>query len=973
MKITQRWLLTGLMSTAILSLSACAGDEVSTLPGANKGGGLDPADMARPIDDMTPGSGGCLLNGCESGQSCIGDVCVADADGDLVTDDVDNCPLIANPAQNDEDDDGIGDLCEVPDPIMDQDADGFEDANDNCPEIPNPDQADTDGDGIGDACDMDQDRDGDNVPDDQDNCPDEPNSGQTDSDGDGIGDACDDDDDTDGVDDVDDNCPLISSSNQSDTDGDGIGDVCDDSDGDGIFDDADNCPMISNAAQEDADGDGRGDVCDDDDDNDGIPDDGDFSGSDTDNPCEDGETVGCDDNCRLTPNGDQADSDQDGEGDICDPDNTRLTGKPFDSMCEFARQAGPFTPSLEWSLSISANDPYPDRNQVMMTPVVVNLTDDNADGVIDVRDTPDIIYTTFQTNQNPNGWDELRYGVLRAASGDGSGLLWSVGFTELGLSNRGGVQPAGSIAVGDIDGDGSPEIVAGVWNDTTETGGLVAVNHDGSVAWQSTANEGGARAVPRQFDFWWGGPSLADLDGDGDVEIVVGARVFDASGNLLWNGADAAGLQSDPGQGTNPLSSDNNDPLYTGMLSAVADLDRVTNAQGRYTQEVVTGRTAYNSDGSVMWEASAGLRDGFPAVADFNNDGLPEVVVSSRGTVRIHNGQNGAVIWSVSAPSTAGRLGAPTIADLDGSPLGDLEIGVASKNEYLVFKVDLSMSAPTFEAAKLWGQTTQDNSSNMTGSSVFDFEGDGKAEIVYNDERFLRVYDGATGAELFRQPNTSFTALEYPIIVDVDNDGEAEIVVGTNDFECGDKLTCTPGFSGIRVYGAAQNAWVATRRVWNQHTYHINNVDELGQIPAQESPSWLSHNTYRLNALTSVSATAAPDLLTEDVNVFNDGCGSVTIRAWITNSGAVLVGAGLPVSFYARNGAQRVYLGEALTRLGLEPGDSERVSLTVSLPSGGPWTIEVVADDALGSGIGTRNECNEDNNLGTIDSGLTCP
>ena len=963
----RKWLLVGMFGASVLSLSACAGDEVTTqsvnsTSGQDMGTGLD--DMTRDVDET------CTLGSCASGFSCLMEVCVPDADGDKIPDSEDNCMLVSNPDQTDSDDDGIGDLCEREDPISDLDSDGYEDDVDNCPNVSNPDQADADGDGIGDACDEDQDRDGDNVPDDDDNCPDVANSGQTDSDGDGIGDACDNDADNDGFDDDQDNCPLVASSDQTDSDGDGIGDICDDSDGDGIFDDMDNCPTISNPAQEDTDGDGLGDVCDDDDDNDGIKDDGDNSGSDTDNPCEEGETQNCDDNCRLNENPDQADADQDGEGDVCDPDNTRLTDKPFDNMCVFARAAGPFTPTLEWSLSIASNDPYPDRNQVMMTPVVVNLNDDNLDGVVDTRDIPDIIYTTFQTNQNANNWDELRYGVLRAASGDGSGLLWSVGFNELGLGNNGGVQPAGSIAVGDIDNDGSPEVVTGLWDDFSETGGLVAINHDGTVAWKSTATDG-TRLVPRQFDYWWGGPSLADLDGDGNVEIVVGARVFDAQGNLLWDGADAAGLTGDAGQGTNPVSSTNNDPFYTGMLSVVADLDRVQNAQGRFTQEVVTGRTAYNSDGSLKWEADATLRDGFPAVADFNNDNLPEVVVSSRGTVRIHNGQNGAVIWSVSAPSTSGRLGAPTIADMDGD--GSLEIGVAGKNEYVVFNVDLSVSAPTYEGAKLWGKATQDNSSNMTGSSVFDFEGDGKAEIVYNDEQYLRVYDGATGNVLFEQPNTSFTALEYPIIADVDNDGEAEIVVGTNDFECGDKLSCAPGFSGIRVYGAAGNAWVATRRVWNQHAYHIGNVDELGAIPAQETPSWLDHNTYRLNALTSLPATAAPDLLSEDVSVESDGCNGVTLRAWITNSGAVLVGAGLPVSFYARNGAQRVYLGEASTRLGLEPGDSERVSLTVSLPSGGPWQIEVVADDVQGSGVGTRNECDESNNIATFNSGLTCP
>ncbi|MCB9079650.1 MAG: PxKF domain-containing protein [Anaerolineaceae bacterium] len=50
---------------------------------------------------------------------------------------------------------------------------------------------------------------------------------------------------------------------------------CDDLDGDTILDDSDNCPAISNPDQADYDNDGQGDVCDPDDDNDGINDDAD--------------------------------------------------------------------------------------------------------------------------------------------------------------------------------------------------------------------------------------------------------------------------------------------------------------------------------------------------------------------------------------------------------------------------------------------------------------------------------------------------------------------------------------------------------------------------------------------------------------------------------------------------------------------------------------------------------------------------
>jgi hypothetical protein len=50
-----------------------------------------------------------------------------------------------------------------------------------------------------------------------------------------------------------------------------------------------------------------------------------------------------------------------------------------------------------------------------------------------------------------------------------------------------------------------------------------------------------------------------------------------------------------------------------------------------------------------------------------------------------------------------------------------------------------------------WSRSTQDLSSNVTGSSIFDFEADGRSEVVYGDECFVRVYDGQSGDVLFSQ------------------------------------------------------------------------------------------------------------------------------------------------------------------------------------------------------------------------------
>ncbi len=68
----------------------------------------------------------------------------ADTDGDGYNDDVDNCPQIANPGQEDLDNDGTGDVCDD-----DRDGDGTDNDDDAFPDDPNED-TDSDGDGVGD-------------------------------------------------------------------------------------------------------------------------------------------------------------------------------------------------------------------------------------------------------------------------------------------------------------------------------------------------------------------------------------------------------------------------------------------------------------------------------------------------------------------------------------------------------------------------------------------------------------------------------------------------------------------------------------------------------------------------------------------------------------------------------------------------------------------------------------------------------
>lgn len=74
-------------------------------------------------------------------------------------------------------------------------------------------------------------------------------------------------------------------------------------------------------------------------------------------------------------------------------------------------------------------------------------------------------------------------------------------------------------AGGDVDGDGDPEIVVGTYGQgDPQNGNLLVLQHDGVLAseWPQWA---GIAQTPSQ----WGGPALADLDGDGRLEIITGS------------------------------------------------------------------------------------------------------------------------------------------------------------------------------------------------------------------------------------------------------------------------------------------------------------------------------------------------------------------------------------------------------------------------------------------------------------------
>ncbi len=549
--------------------------------------------------------------------------------------------------------------------------------------------------------------------------------------------------------------------------------------------------------------------------------------------------------------------------------------------CTAEVETGTFTPITEWSKSTWSVDPQ--SYNVMMSPIVVSLTDDDGDGDIDVSDTPDIVLITYN--------EHAPCGTLRAVSGADGAEIFNVTGNNL--------QGTGGVAAGDIDGDGVVEIVAATQS------GVAAFEHDGTLKWTRSGLSG-------SIDGTSDSPAISDMDGDGSPEIIIGSAILTAAGTIRGQGR-----YGKAGVSTN-----------VGTVAVAVDLDR----DG--VEELVTGNAAYDPDGNTIW--NNGLDDGYVAVGNFDSDPQGEIVVSGQAQVRLQD-SDGSLMWRANIPGASNPYygGMPTVADYDGD--GQPEIGVAANNSYTVFDTDGSV---------LWQSVTRDVSSGNTGSAVFDFEGDGVAEAVYADETRLWVFAGPDGSvKLESSDHRSNTWTEYAVIADVDADGHAEVVVPNN--RSGGGMV-----SGLSVIGDADNSWREGRRIWNQHAYHITNVNDDGSIPAVADINWDSYNNFRSGDLSAAEPELDPDLVATVTDVSADWCDTGTLWVWVQvgNQGHADVGE-VEVSLWADTPTGREHMG------------TETVS---SVPAG--WMSESVQ-----FAIGGLTSLDIQDLIATVDGGNYAP
>lgn len=294
-----------------------------------------------------------------------------------------------------------------------------------------------------------------------------------------------------------------------------------------------------------------------------------------------------------------------------------------------------------WSLSqggvVHPGFPYYADDTVFSSPAVLDANGDGRDDFVIGGDAS--AGPTFNPVNHQGG-------LVRAITGSGQ-LIWQL-FTDDIIRSP--------VTVGDIDGDGSPDVVFGggdYWggNDSVK---VWALDRNGNVkpGWPISTD-----GVPIAE------PTLADVDGNGVLDVVIGT--FSST--------------HDHGNGGSIYAVKGNGAPLPGFPRA--------------------------SDGGVVV--------GSIATADLDGDGGQDLIVPTGGGIYAYSGRNGAKQWGV-AVGQAAFQNTPLVTDIEGDGELDL-IAVGTKdNAGVAYRWRLGPSARL--GSNGWHQFRKDN--HHTGSWV---------------------------------------------------------------------------------------------------------------------------------------------------------------------------------------------------------------------------------------------------------------
>jgi immune inhibitor A len=306
-----------------------------------------------------------------------------------------------------------------------------------------------------------------------------------------------------------------------------------------------------------------------------------------------------------------------------------------------------------------------------------------------------------------------------------------------------------SPAIADLDGDGPKEVVLGC--------------HDGRVyAWSSDGSRLPGWPV-ETGDKVIGKPAVCDIDVDGSLEVIVASLdscvyAFRSDGTVS------------PGW---PRRTEG--PVHSSCLLADLDDDGMVEIVATSMDGMVY---AWNEDGSKVpgWPVDVG---GFgiymsPGAADVDGDHLPEIVAGGYGgKLYIFDGDGTPLEgFPVMVGPGCGR-GSPAMADFDGD--GTLEIAISALFSNSIYLVGLDG-----QVKPGWPSWSY-NCGNLSSPVAADIDNDGLPEVAVSTSCGTIVAWNSDGTPCRALEARGSDPIQYcePVFLDLDGNGSIEGVVGT--------------------------------------------------------------------------------------------------------------------------------------------------------------------------------------------------
>lgn len=457
---------------------------------------------------------------------------------------------------------------------------------------------------------------------------------------------------------------------------------------------------------------------------------------------------------------------------------------------------------------------------------------------------------------------------------DNGALLWSSNFAGTPWSDCRlhivGVNPIYPVALGDIDDDGTMEVVgiATCDRDSSQLNGRIVAfqGATGAIKWMSpvlAALPLPATGSTGAIDFTIKvSPTIARLRQGESPSILINfyesfrsfvevdsignptnnspyrclwhhpeANVPWCSGVIVLNGVDGTVRQRMWAPRSFGTRVDTHFENSGYVAPIVADLD------GNGTPEIVSGATAFAADGNLL-HGETGYATTDVAVANFDDAPDLEIIRAERTNnvlerIAVYK-MNGTILWRI-VPPEANNAGMFTIADLDSSGRPSILINIGDTVWAYDYKGNVRWSY-TLPAGKLFARVRV---------GAFDLDGDGVMEVIVPALERMIFLDGATGNEKFvfnastigganvNSGNVNYTSPGV-VIADVDNSGQASVLYNwtANDLQASGRLTW------LKNQGTP---WKPARRIFNQQAYLASNVNDNGSIPALPFPAPVSN------------------------------------------------------------------------------------------------------------------------------------